>query len=165
MPTAIILMGVSGCGKTSVGEALSDKLDWPFYDGDDFHPLSNINKMASGISLNDIDRQPWLERLHRLITAELGKSRSLLVACSALKKGYREILRGDLDDVQFVHLEGSFDLIYSRIQKRGDHYMREEMLRSQFKILEPPENAISLSIEKSIQQIIDGISENLGLIE
>jgi carbohydrate kinase (thermoresistant glucokinase family) len=164
MPTAIILMGVSGCGKTSVGEGLSEILNWSFYDGDDFHPQANIDKMSQGIPLNDDDRQPWLERLHDLIVERLDQDQSLIVACSALKAKYRQILKGDLDAVKFVHLAGSFELIYERIQQRDGHYMKAEMLRSQFTDLEPPQHVLTVSIETEVNSIADEIVTRLGLI-
>lgn len=163
MATAIIVMGVSGCGKTSVGNGLSDALGWPFYDGDNFHPQANIDKMAQGFPLNDDDRQPWLERLHTLIVENLDDDRSLIVACSALKAKYRQTLRGNREAVKFVHLSGSFELIYSRMQQRSGHYMKAEMLRSQFADLELPRNALTVSIDQPVGAIVTEIIENLNL--
>ena len=157
MAIGIIIMGVSGCGKTSVGQALSASTGWPFFDGDDFHPQANVDKMARGIPLDDTDRQPWLEALHNLIAEHLSQEQSLIVACSALKASYREILRGELEHVLFVHLDGSFDLIYARMQRRSGHYMKAGMLRSQFETLEPPEEALEVSIEQPVSEIIDKI--------
>jgi len=163
MPTAVILMGVSGCGKTSVGQGLSKTLGWPYYDGDDFHPQTNIDKMAQGIPLNDNDRQPWLEWLHALIVEHLGKNENVIVSCSALKAKYRQILRGDRKAVKFVHLAGSFELIYERMQQRNDHYMKAEMLTSQFADLEAPENALIISIDQPICRIVSEIIDKLDL--
>jgi gluconokinase len=163
MPTAIILMGVSGCGKTSVGQGLSAALGWPFYDGDDFMPQANIDKMANGIPLDDADRQPWLETLHRLIVESLESGRSLIVASSALKARYRSTLRGERQEVRFVHLAGDFDLIYGRIQQRSGHYMKAEMLHSQFRDLELPKDAQTVPIDKPVDQIVDEIIQQLGL--
>ncbi len=154
MALAVILMGVSGCGKTSVGEGLSKALGWPFYDGDDYHPQANIDKMTLGIPLEDKDRKPWLENLHRLIGEHLDANQSLIVACSALKTKYRQILRGDREELVFVHLKGDFDLIYARMRKRSGHYMKADMLHSQFRDLEEPVDAITISIEKSIGEIV-----------
>jgi gluconokinase len=162
MPRAIILMGVSGCGKTSVGKGLSKALGWPFYDGDDYHSQTNIEKMAQGIPLNDDDRQPWLKKLHGLIIDHLETNQSLIVACSALKATYRNILKGDREEVDFVHLKGSFDLISTRMRKRSEHYMRADMLRSQFADLEEPEDAFTISIEKPVAQIVKEILELLN---
>jgi gluconokinase len=157
MARAVILMGVSGCGKTSVGEGLSEALGWPFYDGDDFHPQANVDKMAQGIPLNDADRQPWLEILHQLIVEHLNASRSLIVASSALKATYRQTLRGSREEVVFVHLKGDFELIYTRMRRRSGHYMKAEMLRSQFRDLEEPEDALTISIKMPVAQIVEEI--------
>lgn len=165
MATAIIIMGVSGCGKTSVGEGLSAQLGWPFYDGDDFHPQANIDKMAQGIPLNDDDRQPWLERLHALIVEHLDQGKSLIVASSALKEKYRQTLRGYRAGVRFVHLSGSFDLIHGRMQERSGHYMKAEMLRSQFADLELPQDALTVSIDQPVSRIVTAIIEDLKLIK
>ncbi len=161
MSTAVILMGVSGCGKTTIGKALSEELNWPFYDGDDFHTSANIEKMSRGIPLDDVDRKPWLEELYQLILEHISSGRSLIVASSALKRSYRQILRGDLEDVLFVYLEGNYDLIASRIQNRDEHFMKTELLRTQFDTLEEPEDAVVVSIEKTIPQIVDSISNYL----
>jgi carbohydrate kinase (thermoresistant glucokinase family) len=155
-------MGVSGCGKTSVGQGLSEALDWPFFDGDEFPPQGNIDKMARGIPLNDEDRRPWLEMLHNLIVEHVSNNRPLIVACSALKARYRQILKGDLNDVLFVHLMGSFDLIHSRMKARSGHYMQADMLRSQFADLEAPPNALSISVEKSVEQIVAEIRDYIS---
>ncbi|MBN1230295.1 MAG: gluconokinase [Anaerolineales bacterium] len=161
MAIAIIVMGVSGCGKSSVGQALSEKSGWPFYDGDDFHPQANITKMAAGVPLNDEDRQPWLETLHELIMNHLNEHKSLIVACSALKKHYRDLLRGDEKKVFFVHLKGDFDLIFSRMQAREGHYMKVDMLRSQFATLEEPQNALTVSIQLPIKEIVEVIYQQV----
>lgn len=160
---AIILMGVSGCGKSSVGLALGENLGWKFYDGDDYHPQANIDKMASGRTLNDTDRQPWLQSLHDLIFERNQLGESVIVACSALKKSYRDILREGNPRVVIVHLEGDFDLISRRMQARVDHYMKADMLRSQFDTLEMPENAVSIKIDQSVDQIVKEILDRLRL--
>jgi gluconokinase len=160
---AIVVMGVSGCGKTSVGAGLSAALGWPFFDGDDFHSQENIDKMAAGIPLGDADRQPWLESLHRLMEYHLAEGRPLIVACSALKASYRQTLRGDLESVRFVHLAGSFELIQARLERRSAHYMKAALLRSQFAALEPPMDAITVSIEKPIEEIFAEIIGQLHL--
>jgi gluconokinase len=162
MAWAVILMGVSGCGKTCVGEGLSEALGWPFYDGDDYHPQTNIDKMAQGIPLNDADRQPWLVKLHQIIIEHLDANRSLIVASSALKARYRKILRGGRDEVVFVHLKGDFEIIYTRMRQRSGHYMKAEMLRSQFRDLEEPEDAFTISIEKSVGRIVEEIAVYLN---
>lgn len=161
MAYAIILMGVSGCGKTSVGIALSKVLGIPFFDGDDYHPQANIDKMAQGIPLGDEDRQPWLEKLHQIIARHLESDQSVIVASSALKASYRKILRGKCENVIFVYLKGDFDLIFSRIQHRSGHYMKATMLRSQFADLEEPEDTLTISVDKSVKKILAEIIEYL----
>lgn len=151
-------MGVSGCGKTTVGKALAKALEQPFYDADDFHPQENIDKMQSGQSLDDVDRKPWLEHLQRLIAAE--KRNGIVLACSALKQSYRNILSEQNNLLIFVHLEGSFELIISRMRMRK-HFMPEHLLKSQFAALEPPENAITVPINQRIPDIIQMILEKM----
>ncbi len=146
-PLVYVIMGVSGCGKTTVGRALAKRLGCPFYDGDDFHPPENVAKMASGMPLTDADRAPWLARLHDLLAQELGRGETAVLACSALKKAYRDQLRQGLDGVQFVYLRGDFDLIWERMRTRRDHYMKADMLRSQFADLEEPAGGEALIID------------------
>lgn len=160
---AIILMGVSGCGKTSVGEKLSEALGWPFYDGDDFHPQANIEKMTQGKPLNDDDRLPWLEHLHALIVEHLDQNKSLIVASSALKKKYRQTLKGTQTRVCFVHLAGSFELISKRMQQRSGHYMKAEMLRSQFADLELSQHILTISIDQPIGEIVTETIDKLQI--
>lgn len=163
MAMAIVLMGVSGCGKTRIGEALSQTIGWPFYDGDDYHPQANIDKMSQGIPLNDDDRQPWLEDLHEIIREHLERGVDVIVSCSALKAKYRETLKGDLQNVRFVHLAGSMELIYERLQHRNGHFMKAEMLNSQFADLEPPQEALSISIDQPVDGVVAEIVEKLNL--
>ncbi len=150
-----VVMGVSGCGKTTVGEALAAHLSCPFYDGDDFHPPQNVAKMAGGIPLNDADRAPWLAILAALIQEHLDRGETAVLASSALKKRYRDQLRVN-DQVQFIYLDGDFDLIWVRMQDRQDHYMRAEMLQSQFEALEEPDEdeAIKVPIDQSVDDIL-----------
>lgn len=156
-----VVMGVSGSGKTTVGLELAKKIEAPFFDGDDFHPPENVAKMASGIPLDDDDRYPWLVRLHDLIADHLARGETAVLASSALKKNYRDQLRVN-DQVQFIFLDGDFDLIWSRMQARQDHYMKAEMLRSQFEALEPPtaDNALIISVEDSVDNIVDTIMQS-----
>lgn len=160
-PIAIVLMGVSGCGKSTVGKELSSRLGWPFLDGDDYHPPVNIEKLSRGIPLTDEDRQPWLETLHDLIVKHLTDGRSLIMASSALKASYRRILDGGRKDVRFVHLQGSFDLIYKRMQQRRGHFMEPEMLHSQFEALELPEEALTISVALKVNEITDQVISSL----
>jgi len=152
-----ILMGVSGSGKTSVGEALAKELGWDFYDADDFHPPENVAKMASGTPLNDSDRTPWLAALHDLISSNLKQNRLGVLACSALKERYRQQLLDGNPDVQIVYLKGSYKLIWSRMEKRKDHYMKPHMLKSQFDALEEPTGALTIDISMSVDDIVKTI--------
>src|SRR6185369_4329143 len=141
-----IVMGVSGSGKTEVGRSLAKQLGWDFYDADDFHPPENVAKMAKGIPLDDSDRAPWLASLHNLIASSLKEDHSGVLACSALKERYRQQLMDGNSDVQLVYLKGSYDLIWSRMEQRTDHYMKPHMLKSQFDALEEPKNALIIDI-------------------
>jgi gluconokinase len=159
MALAMVLMGVSGCGKTSVGQALSAELGWTFYEGDDYHTFADVEKMSKGMPLNDEDRAPWLEVLHDLIAEQLQAGENLVLACSALKMEYRQQLRLGNKGVVFVYLDGDFELIRSRMQTRDDHYMKPEMLKSQFNTLEIPSSALKVNIDQPIGAIIKEIIE------
>ncbi|MEW6287594.1 MAG: gluconokinase [Chloroflexota bacterium] len=152
-----IVMGVSGSGKTAVGKALAQKLDWDFFDADDFHPPANIAKMANGIPLTDEDRAPWLDSLHELIASTLKANRRGVLACSALKERYRQRLLEGNDGVQIVYLKGSYELIWQRMEKRTDHYMKPQMLKSQFDALEEPSNALTLDISQPVEKIVEQV--------
>jgi len=156
-----IAMGVSGCGKSSVGKSLARSLGWGFYDADDFHPPANIAKMASGTPLDDSDRAPWLASLNELISSSLKADRPGVLACSALKKRYRQQLTDGNDGVQVVYLKGSYDLIWSRMEKRTDHYMKPHMLKSQFETLEEPTNALTMDISMSLDDIVQEILKHM----
>ena len=153
----VIVMGVAGSGKTTVGELLAQRLGWSFYDADTFHPAENIAKMANGTPLNDSDRAPWLAALHALISTSLKEDRPGVLACSALKKSYRQQLLEGNEEVQFVYLKGSYDLIWSRISQRNDHYMKPQMLQSQFEALEEPTNALTFDVSMPVEEIVEGI--------
>ena len=153
-------MGVSGCGKTTVGKRLSQKIGLPFFDADDFHPPENVEKMKSGQPLNDDDRQPWLKILSDRIS-KWNRSGGAILACSALKRSYRAILQSKSKDVQFVYLKGDRDLILDRIKNRSGHYMPPELLDSQFEALEEPDDAITISIEPSPDEIVGKILSKL----
>ena len=160
----IILMGVSGCGKTTVGKLLSSVMHLPFVDADDLHPPENVLKMSQGIPLDDNDRVPWLHILKDRL-GEMRMKRGGIVACSALKADYRKILRaGAGPDAQIVFLKGSHDLLLKRLKQRQGHYMKEGLLDSQFRDLEEPEDALILSIEASPEAICRQILENIGNI-
>ncbi|MGB4848096.1 MAG: gluconokinase [Saprospiraceae bacterium] len=157
----LFVMGVSGCGKSTIGKMLADKLGIPFFDGDDYHPAENIAKMRAGIPLDDADRYSWLKQLHG-IASECIKQHGGVIACSALKESYRRILtEGIADHVRWIFLEGTFDIIKERLESRQDHYMPAKLLSSQFDALETPLNAIRVSIESSPSSIVDKIFKEL----
>ena len=148
-------MGVSGSGKSTIGKLLSKELKIPFFDGDDFHSVQNIQKMSEGIPLTDDDRQSWLQTLNDL-AVEQSKKNSCVIVCSALKQKYRDILNTNLKSkTAWIHLVGSFDLIQKRVQRRAGHFMPTALLQSQFDILEKDANAIEVSVDLSPQKIID----------
>ena len=161
MNKTIVVMGVSGSGKTSVGSELALRLGWQFFDGDDFHPPQNVQKMAQGTPLTDADRIPWLEELQKLIHTQFKQGNSIVLACSALKASYREILCKNNPEVMFVHLVGDFQLIADRMRERSDHYMKASMLESQFATLEVPADALSVSIDQPVASIIEEIIQSL----
>lgn len=149
-------MGVSGAGKTAAGKLLAPSLELPFYDADDFHPQSNVTKMRSGVPLTDEDRKPWLEILARKISG-WGETTGAVLACSALKQSYRDILRKDNEGVQFVFLKANAELIQKRFTKRRGHYMPDSLIQSQFDSLEPPQNAIYIRADQTLDQINEQI--------
>ena len=149
-------MGVSGCGKTTVGKLLSSTTGIPFVDADAFHPKENIEKMSNGIALADEDRKPWLENLNQELKKQSQKQGAIL-ACSALKEKYREILSKDLEGLQWIFLKGHFTLIQERMQQRKAHFMDVNLLQSQFDTLEIPEYGMHLSIEEAPMNLITQI--------
>ena len=154
-------MGVSGCGKSTIGKRLAQELNIHFFDGDDFHPESNIAKMSSGQPLNDADRQGWLERLNDLAKKQLAKN-SCVIVCSALKEKYREILSGDIKkETEWVYLSGTFEQIFERINSRDGHFMPPELLKSQFDTLEEPINALKVDISFTPENIIKTIKNEV----
>jgi gluconokinase len=163
MPHLIILTGVAGSGKTTIGKALARRLDYPFYDADDFHPPQNVTKMARGEALNEDDRQPWLARLHTLLASLHARDESGVLACSALKAAYRRQLAQNLPGVCFVYLHGDPDLIFERLKARPGHYMSETMLQSQFDALQPPapDEALHVDIDASVPTIVTAIVAEL----
>ncbi|XP_035946480.1 putative gluconokinase isoform X1 [Halichoerus grypus] len=182
VPGALLVMGVSGSGKSTVGALLASELGWKFYDADDYHPEENRMKMGKGIPLKDQDRIPWLCNLHDILLRDVASGQHVVLACSALKKVYRDILiRGNdcaplkCDEtgkdkqpaevkLLVVHLSGSFEVISRRLLERKGHFMPPELLQSQFDILEPPsapENFIQISVDKNLSEIIATIMETL----
>lgn len=159
-------MGVSGCGKTTVASRLAQRLGWDFAEADTFHSAANVAKMSAGIPLTDDDRWPWLGAIAARIEAARASGRGCVVACSALKRRYRERLSGGHHDVRFVYLQGDYDTVAARLSGRTGHYMPPTLLKSQYEALEEPaadENAIVLSIERSPDDLVPGIVKALGL--
>jgi gluconokinase len=145
----IIVMGVSGCGKTTLGRALASHLNAKFLDADDFHPEANVDKMRVGTPLTDEDRAPWLAVLNDELRTRAERAEPVVLACSALKQRYRDAISAQLPQVRWIFLDGGFELIAARMRERPNHYMPEALLRSQFDALERPENAITISITLS----------------
>ncbi len=159
----VVLMGVTGSGKTTVGKVLAKELGWKFCDADDYHPPENIEKMRLGIALTDEDRKPWLQTLARLIDDARDRGENIVLACSALKHAYQEYLRHHLDVVHYVCLCGPEDVIQKRLTARKGHFMNPTPLGSQFEILEPPEDAIKVDVTGSPEEIAGEIGRRLGL--
>ena len=156
----IQVIGVSGCGKTTIAQKLSGVLGLPYYDADDFHPQENIDKMSRGEPLDDEDRAPWLQTLSKNLQ-DWEKTGGAILACSALKEKYRKVLGQGLELCHWIILEGSYDTILARMNKRKDHYMSGKLLKSQFEALEVPDYGIHIDIEKSPNEIIEIIKSNL----
>jgi gluconokinase len=151
------LMGVSGSGKTTIGQALAGTLGWRFIDADDYHPPANVAKMAAGRPLDDEDRWPWLDRLNSLLREE----ERAVVACSALKERYRQRLARGVEDLRWVYLKGDRDLIASRIAERRHRYMPASLLESQFAALEPPAHAIVVDVSADVSANVSAIAAEL----
>jgi gluconokinase len=156
----ILLMGVSGSGKTTVGQLLASQLGWQFADADDYHSAANVEKMRTGIPLTNADRGPWLATLRSMCAQWIAAGKNAVLACSALKRAYREELRVS-PEVKFVYLKGSPQLLYERLHARSGHFMTEKMLGSQLEALEEPEDAIVVDVERSPAEIVTEIRTKL----
>ena len=166
-PRALIVMGVSGSGKTTIGEALAKRIGWRYEDADTFHPASNVAKMSAGQPLTDEDRWPWLRAIANEIDRTCGVRERAVIACSALKRTYRDILVHGRDDIRIVFLDGTQELIATRLAARKDHFMPPGLLASQFKTLERPgthERPITVSIDAPVEKIVDDIVTQLNLV-
>lgn len=162
----IVVMGVSGCGKSTVAALLAGRLGWEFTEGDALHPESNVEKMRQGIPLTDADRTPWLQEISRTIQSWRAAGKAGVIACSALRRSYREIIAAGAEDVRFVYLRGSFSLIEQRLATRQGHYMPMSLLNSQFATLEEPgadEPAIILDTGAPAHELVNAVLDNLHL--
>ena len=166
IPCALVVMGVSGSGKSTIADKLAERLHWSCEDGDKFHPASNVAKMSAGQPLTDEDRWPWLQAIAVEIDRVCKAGEHAVIACSALKRAYRDILVHGRSDVRIIYLEGSQPLIASRLALRKGHFMPPGLLESQFKTLEPPgvdENPVTVSIDATVETIVDDIISQLRL--
>jgi gluconokinase len=155
-------MGVSGSGKTAVGTRLAEKLKYEFLDADNFHPPANIEKMKHGIPLTDEDRFPWLKNLHHELGSRLSQGQSAILACSALKETYRQILGEDLAQVRFVYLHVDKEVLAERLQKRAGHFFPKELLDSQLAALETPHDALVVEENRPLDEVVDSIVKGIG---
>lgn len=155
-------MGVSGSGKTTLGYALAERLNWAFIEADDFHPPQNLEKMRNGQALDDSNRAPWLAAVHAALVDAAARGVCAVVACSALKRAHRRILADGIDDLHFVHLHGDPDLVEMRLRQRRAHFMPAHLLGSQLATLEPPVDAISLSIALPTEQQVELVIDRLA---
>lgn len=163
-PRLILLMGVAGSGKTTLGRLLAARLGWTYYEADDFHSEANKDKMSRGIPLDDNDRAPWLAAIRAAMDAALAAHRPAVFTCSALKENYRRaLLDGLAGRVALVHLTGTRDLLLSRLKGRAGHYMKPAMLESQLAALEPPADALTLDIDHPPAELVAEIRRRLSL--
>ena len=157
----VVVMGVTGSGKTTVGSVLAQQLGWEFADADSFHSPENVEKMRLGIPLGDTDRAPWLDSLRNAIEQWVAEHKNVVLACSALKRSYREHLFVN-GEVKFVYLKGSYDLIYGRLKLRHGHFASEKILAGQFADLEEPNDAVVVGIDQPVEAIVAEIKRRLG---
>jgi gluconokinase len=158
----LILMGTTGAGKTTVGEILSRELGWEFADADNFHSAANVEKMSKGIGLTDEDRKPWLDALRKKIAHWIAAGKNGILACSALKKAYREELTVG-PEVKWIYLKGTFDEISKRVAARQGHYAKQDLVVSQFAVLEEPTEAMAVDVSRSPEEIATEVRERLGI--
>jgi gluconokinase len=159
----VVVFGVSGAGKTTIGKLLAQELGWHFYEGDDFHSQANIDKMHAGVALTDEDRWPWLEKLREQIERSLAAGENAVLACSALKRSYRQCLRVG-DAVKFVYLRGSYELVANQMRGRHGHFMNPELLKTQFATLEEPEpveGVIVVELGRTPPELVEEIRRKL----
>jgi len=163
-PMVIVLMGVSGSGKTTIGTRLAEVLDWDFVDGDDFHPDANVAKMRRGEPLTDEDRWPWLRSIRAFIDERLATNDPAIVACSALKSSYRDVLLDGAENAHLVYLRGEYDLIRKRMEARADHFFDADLLDSQFATLEEPtpEEAVIVDIDATPDEIVQSLRNQMS---
>ena len=163
-PCVIVLMGVSGSGKSLVGKLLAEALQWPFYDGDDFQPKDNLAKMAQGMPLNDRDRRPWLVAMHNLLVGLCAKKGRAVLAASVLKQDYRDLLVSGLEgSVRFVYLKGEYALLEERLKHRQGHFFKSALLGSQLEILEEPADALTIRVDAPPEAIVAAIRKGMEL--
>jgi gluconokinase len=159
----VILMGVSGSGKTTIGQLLAKDLGWSFYEGDDFHSERNVSKMREGVPLSDEDRVPWLDAIHQLIQDLINKSQRAVITCSALKQNYREWIAEGHSQVALVYLRGNYALIHPRLQLRTQHFMKADLLATQFLALEEPHEVPFVDVSQAPEVIVEQIKRMLHL--
>lgn len=161
----VVVMGTTGSGKTTIGTLLAARLGWEFVDGDEFHPAANVEKMRQGIPLTDEDRRPWLQVLHEKMVAWCRVSHNAVLACSALKEVYRQKLLADLapKEVKLVYLKGTFELFSQRVLARRGHFAKQDLIASQFAVLEEPSNAITVDTTSPPDEIVAHICRHLGI--
>ena len=167
MTIIVLIMGVSGSGKTTIGQRVADALNWEFLDADDVHPAANIDKMRRGQPLDDSDRAPWLATLADILSERVTQQRPTILACSALKQSYRDRIQQGCHHVSIIYLKGSYDVIYHRMQQRSQHFMEVDLLASQFAILEEPEDALVVALDQPLDAIVQAIHThivNLALV-
>jgi gluconokinase len=163
-PVIVVVMGVTGSGKTTIGVLLAQRLGWEFVDADSFHSAANVEKIRRGIALDDADRAPWLKALRDAMDGWVAQRKSVVLACSALKKSYRDELC-IARETRFVYLKGSYELIAQRLRQRHGHFASETILASQFAALEEPDNAIEVEIDHPEDEIVAEIMRRLGITE